>query len=129
VAGLAIPASTVNRVLKWLLKRGTVPRGYIGVGLQPVAVPESFQNKLSLKHSGGLMVLSVEPNGPAEKGGILIGDILLEIESTPVDDIGGLQSYLSTEKVGTTVRAKIIRGGELKDIAVTVGERSRKEAP
>ena len=126
VAGLAIPTSTVNRVLEWLLKRGTVPRGYIGVSLQHVPVPESFQKNLSVKNPGGLMVLSVEPDGPAEKGGILVGDILLDIENTPVDDIEDLQSYLSTEKVGTPIHARIIRGGELKNVSVTVGERSRK---
>ncbi len=128
VAGLAIPASTVDRVVDWILKKGSVPRGYIGVGLQPVPVPESFQKKLSLKNSDGLMVLSVEPNGPAEKSGILVGDILLDIESKPINDIEDLQTYLSGDRVGKSVRANIIRGGELKNISVTVGERSRKGA-
>lgn len=129
VAGLAIPASTVNRVAEWLLTKGSVPRGYIGVGLQPVPVPESFQKNLSIKNSAGLMVLSVEPNGPADKSGILIGDILLDIEGKSTDDIDNLQSLLVGEKVGKPVKAKIIRGGAVKEISITVGERSRRGAP
>jgi S1-C subfamily serine protease len=128
VAGLAIPASTVNRVVDWLLEKGTVPRGYIGVGLQSVPVPESFQKNLSLRNSGGLMILNVEPDGPADKSGILIGDILLDIENKAVEDIEDLQAFLAGDRVGKPVRAKIIRGGELKDLSITVGERSRKGA-
>lgn len=128
VAGLAIPASSVNRVIEWLLEKGSVPRGYIGVGLQPVPVPESFQKNLSLKNAGGLMVLSVEPDGPADKSGILIGDILLDIEDKVIEDIEDLQAFLMGDKVGKVVRAKIIRGGTLKDVSVTVGERNRKGA-
>jgi S1-C subfamily serine protease len=128
VAGLAIPSSTVNRVVDWLLKKGSVPHGYIGVGLQPVPVPESFQKNLSLKNEGGLMVLSVEPDGPADKSGILVGDILLDIGDRTIDDIEDLQSFLTGEKVGKATRVKIIRGGELKEVSVTVGERSRKGA-
>ncbi len=128
VAGLAIPASTVNRVTDWLLDKGTVPHGYIGVGLQPVPIPESFQKKLSVKDSGGLMVLNVEQDGPADKGGILVGDILLDIEGKPIEEIEDLQSYLMGDKVGKSVRVRIIRGGELKETSLTVGERSRKGA-
>src|SRR5512140_2134585 len=128
VAGLAVPTSTVNRVVDWLLERGSVPRGYIGVGLQPVPVPESFQKNLSLKNSGGLMVLSVEQDGPADKSGILIGDILLDIEGKTIEDVEDLQSFLMRDRVGKAVRVKIIRGGTLKDLSVTVGERNRKEA-
>lgn len=128
VAGLAIPASTVNRVTDWLLEKGIVPRGYIGVGLQPVPVPESFQKKLSVKNSGGLMVLNVEQDGPADKSGILVGDILLDIESKPIEEIEDLQSYLLGDTVGKSVRIRIIRGGELKDVGITVGERNRKGA-
>ena len=129
VAGLAIPASTVNRVIDWLLEKGTVPRGYIGVGLQPVPVPESFQKNLSIKNTSGLMVLSVEPDGPADKSGILIGDILLDIEGKTTEDVENLQSILVGEKVGKAVAMKIIRGGKTKEVTVTVGERSRKGAP
>ncbi len=128
VAGLAIPASTVTRVVDWLLEKGSVPHGYIGVGLQPVPVPESFQKRLSLKNQNGLMVLNVEPDGPAEKSGILVGDILLDIESKSIEDIEDLQSYLGGDRVGKSVHARIIRGGELKDVAITVGERRRKGA-
>lgn len=128
VAGLAIPASTANRVANWLLEKGTVPRGYVGVGLQPVPVPDSFRQKLSVKNSAGLMVLNVEPDGPADKAGILVGDILLDIDSKPIEEVEDLQSYLLGDRVGKPVRVRIIRGGELKEVGITVGERQRKGA-
>src|ERR1035438_2639527 len=71
IAGLAIPASTVDRVVDEILSRGHVARGYLGVGLQPVELPD---------HHKGLIVLSLEPDGPAAKAGVLIGDVIIRSE-------------------------------------------------
>ncbi|HEX9007341.1 MAG TPA: trypsin-like peptidase domain-containing protein [Bacteroidota bacterium] len=128
IAGLAIPASSVNRVVDWLLEKGTVPRGYLGIGLQPVKVPETFREKLHVKNDEGVMVVSVESGGPAERAGILVGDILLDIDRTSLEDVEDLQALLGPEKIGKPVQARLVRGGELKDIAVTVGERSRRNS-
>ena len=70
IAGLAIPAVTIDRVVDEILTRGHVARGYLGVGLQPVELPD---------HQKGLIVLSLEPEGPAAKAGVLIGDILVTL--------------------------------------------------
>src|SRR5207248_1508323 len=71
---IAIPVETVNRVTETLLAHGTVPRGFIGVGLQPVALPDHLKSKLNLDQSTALIVVSVQPGGPAEQGGVMIGD-------------------------------------------------------
>ncbi len=126
IAGVAIPASSVNRVVDWLLEKGTVPHGYLGIGLQPVKVPETFREKLGVKNDEGVMVVSVENGGPAEKAGILVGDILLDIDRTSLEEVDDLQALLGPDKIGKPVQARLVRGGELKDIAVTVGERSRR---
>jgi S1-C subfamily serine protease len=125
-APLAIPAETVNRVTDSLLAHGTVPRGFIGVGLQPVALPDHLKAKLNLSQSGALIVVSVHPGGPAEKGGVMIGDLLLELAGKPVGDTDDIQSALDSGSVGKAIPVRVVRGGALADLEITVGQRPRR---
>lgn len=126
VAGLSIPATTVNRVVDELLAHGAVPQAYIGVGLQPVPIPASFRSRLAIANTDGIMVLEVEQGGPADTSGILVGDIVFAIEGRGVASIEELQSLIGGKKGGTPVAARLIRGGELKEITLTIGERPRE---
>lgn len=123
VAGLAIPATDVNRIVDLLLEKGSIPRPYLGVGLQSVPLPESFTQRLSIGGTHGTMVLSLEKDGPAEKAGIFVGDILFELDSTPTGDVGDIQTILAPHTVGKSLKARIIRGGELAEATITIGER------
>jgi len=114
IAGLAIPASTINRVADEILSRGHVARGYLGVGLQPVTVGD---------HLKSLIVLSVERGGPADKAGVLVGDIFVSLGGKEVSDTGDVQSILDTAAVGEAVQAGLLRGGEPHPITITLGER------
>src|SRR6202162_74419 len=76
---LAIPAATIDRVTDELLRQGHIARGYLGVGLQPIPLPEHLRTKLK-SAEGGLIVLSVEPDGPAGQAGVLIGDVLIALD-------------------------------------------------
>jgi S1-C subfamily serine protease len=126
-AGVAIPVATIERVAAELLTRGRIARGYLGVGLQPVALPDHLVTKLNLAAKTGLIVLTAEPGAPAERAGILIGDVLLTLDGKPLADIHGLQAALGTDYVGKTVQAQILRGGELAETSITVGERPRRQ--
>ncbi len=117
IAGLAIPASTVDRVVDEILSRGHVARGYLGVGLQPVELPD---------HHKGLIVLSLEPDGPAAKAGVLIGDVLVSLGGKDVTDTDDIQSVLEGHKVGSKIEAGVVRGGVAATIGVVIGERSRR---
>ena len=117
IAGLAIPAVTVDRVVDEILTRGRVARGYLGVGLQPVELPD---------HQRGLIVLSLEPAGPASSAGILIGDILVTLGGMPVQDTDDIQLVLERHVVGGKVAVEVLRGGESRAIDVVVGERPRR---
>ena len=125
-AGLTIPASTVNRVVDVLLVKGRIARGYLGVGMQPVRLPDAMQTTLVPPTDSGLIVLSVEPGGPAGRAGLLIGDILFALDGAPVRDTDDVQAVLGPERVGQTVRASIIRGGAVQELMITVGERPQK---
>jgi len=126
---LAIPAATIQRVAGQLLQKGHVARGFLGVGLQPIALPEHLQGKVKVgdgSSKGALIVLSVELDGPAARGGMVIGDVLVALEDTRVDSTDDIQEFLGTESVGRTVHASVIRGGELARLAITIGERPRR---
>ena len=118
LAGLAIPASTINRVLEEILTRGRVSRGYLGVGLQPVTLPD---------HQRGLIVLSVEAGGPAAAAGVLVGDILVSFNGKAAVDTDDVQTALESAGVGETVKADLVRGGLRKQLPITVGERPRRD--
>jgi S1-C subfamily serine protease len=121
---IAIPFETVNRVTDSLLAHGTVPRGFIGVGLQPVALPDHLKSKLNLTQSTGLIVVSVHPGGPAEKGGVMLGDLLVELAGKAVVDTDDVQGALEGS-VGKSVPARVVRGGASVSLDITVGLRPR----
>jgi S1-C subfamily serine protease len=128
IAGIAIPAATAARVTAKLLEKGFVPRGYLGIGIQPVALPEQLAKNLTLSSQSGLMVLMVEPQGPADKAGVLIGDILVAVDGTTVEGPEDLQKYSDSGVIGKNATAKFIRGGEIKELPITIGERPRRSA-
>lgn len=118
---VAIPAATIARVVDTLLTHGRVRRGYLGVGAQPVRLPEALAQ--SLDQSTGLMLVSVEPGSPAEKGGLHLGDTIVSLGSEPIRQIDDLLGLLAGDRVGESVALKVYRGGEVQDVAITVGER------
>jgi S1-C subfamily serine protease len=127
---LTIPAATIGRVADELLRRGHIARGYLGVGLQPIPLPEHLKAKLKLPSDktigAGLIVLSVEPDGPAGQSGIVIGDVLVALNGRPVAGTDDVQEFLSSDQVGQSLKASVVRGGELIERSITVGERPRR---
>jgi S1-C subfamily serine protease len=128
IGGLAIPGSTIQRVAEKLVERGFVPRGYLGIGVQPVPFSEELRQSFSVPNKSGLITLTVESNGPAAKAGLLIGDIVVALAGAPVEDTDDLQSYLDAAAIGSPVKVNFVRGGALQELTVTVGERQRRRS-
>jgi S1-C subfamily serine protease len=120
---LAIPVSTVNRVVDEILTRGRVARGYLGVGLQPVRLPETLKGKLPVAGAVALVVLNVQPDGPAAGAGLVVGDVVVALNGTPVTDVRDVRTTVGSAPVGSSVTASILRGGEPAELTITVGER------
>ncbi len=118
---LTIPSLTVDRVVESILSHGRVQRGYLGVGVQPVNLPEALAAELG--QETGLILISVEPDTPAEAGGLTLGDTLLSVHGEPVRRLDDLLSMLSADLVGEEVIVRILRGGDVREQKVTVGER------
>jgi S1-C subfamily serine protease len=124
---LAIPVSTVNRVIQ-RLEKGDMNRGYLGLGMQSVPIPEELKNTLKLSGDSGLIVVTVEAEGPGAKGGVQFGDVIVSFEGTAVGSVRDLQPFLEPESVGKTIAATLIRGGKPVEVNITIGERTRKDS-
>ncbi len=120
-ASLALPLSAVKPVVESLKTHGQVKRGFLGVHTQPVRLDPATAQKL--KQETGLMVIGAESDGPAAKAGLLQGDVLVGMGDVALTDVGDLQAALGPGTVGKSLKAKLIRGGEVKEVTVTVGER------
>jgi len=120
---IAIPAHTVSAVVDTLLEKGRIPRGYLGVGLQQVRLPEALRQSLQRNEKTAAIVLDVEPNGPAHKAGIVIGDILVSLGGRQVAQLEDIQSQLHGEVIGKPVAVKFIRGGAMQEVSMLIGER------
>lgn len=127
VSAFAIPPSTLNRVVQQLVAHGRIPRGYLGVGLQPIALPEHLIKKLDRPAGTALIVISVGTDTPAARAGLLIGDILLDLGGQIMHSPENVHELLNSQSIGNKLRAKILRGGEPVEVELTVGERPHKE--
>jgi S1-C subfamily serine protease len=125
---LAVPVTTVGRVVDELLRQGHVSRGYLGIGMQPVRLPDGLRSALGLPGDGGLIVVTVEPDGPAARAGLLLGDVLVALDGVPTADLDDVQGRLGGDRIGTTVTALVVRAGARAEVRVTVGERPRRGA-
>jgi len=123
---LAIPASAVNRVVDELQRRGRIPRAYLGVSTQPVRLPEPVRQRLNLDQQTAVIVVEVQAASPAAAAGLTIGDVIVSLGATRIADPTDLKSALRPDRVGESITASVIRGGEPKDFQVTVGERPRR---
>jgi S1-C subfamily serine protease len=118
----AVPAATIERVSSALLEYGHLPQGYLGAGLHPIALPLHLREGLGLNTDAGLMTVSVDPDSPAGKAGLLMGDVLTELNGHAVNRLERLRALLS-EFVGKTIPVRVIRGGAMAELSVKIAER------
>ena len=120
---IAVPASVINKIADTLLKKGRIPRGYLGVGLQPVTLPDNLRESLQRKEKTAAIVLEIQPDGPADKAGIVIGDILVSLAGHPIARPGDIQSLLVGDAIGKSLPLKLLRGGSIQESHIVVAER------
>ena len=118
---LTVPLATLRRVTEMLLAHGRIRRGYLGVSTQPVRLPVVLAERLG--QETGLLLITVESNSPAEQGGLLLGDTLVALDGAAIRHPDDLLSCLSTERIGTTVLIRIVRGGQVQEQSLVLGER------
>ena len=127
-ARLAVPATTVTRVADELMRTGHVSRGYLGLGMQPVRLPEPLRRQLGLTRETGLIVVTVEPDGPAARAGVLLGDVLVALDGAPVSDLDDVQARLGSDRIGVAVPAVLVRAGARTELSIIIGAQPRRRA-
>jgi len=116
-----IPPLTIARVVGEILSHGRVRRGYLGVGAYPVSLKGDLQQLSGT--STGLLVVSVQPDSPAAKAGILLGDTLVSLDGQKLEGMGDLLGFLNHGKIGQSVVIKLIRAAQLTQVTLTIGPR------
>jgi S1-C subfamily serine protease len=120
---IAVPASSINKIVDTLLQKGHIPRGYLGVGLQPVRLPDALREKLKWNEKTAAIVMDVHPGGSADKAGMVIGDILISLAGDPVTRLEDIQAHLAGDSIGKKLSLKFVRGGAIQEASIVVGER------
>ncbi len=120
--GIALTQATVAPTVASLLKHGSVRQGYLGVGVQTVRLPTSLRKEL--RQETGVLLNSVEPDSPAESGGLVLGDILVTLDGEAVHSPDDLAVVLRGDRVGKEVPLRLIRGGVLQEMSVEISVRA-----
>jgi S1-C subfamily serine protease len=120
---LLIPSLTVDRAVDQLLARGHVFRGYLGAGLQPMKQERASNGLQSSGSRRGVLVVSIDPNGPSARAGILVGDIVTVWNGKPIERVREIMRQLGPESIGSTVDLGLVRGGAPTALRVVIGER------
>ena len=121
--GVAIPASIAWASADKILTVGTPRRGFVGVAVQPVALPASQQPD---DRARALLVVGVTSGSPAERAGLIVGDVLLAFDGKATESPEDLLDLLAGHRVGQSVVAHVLRGGAARDVQITVAERTRE---
>jgi S1-C subfamily serine protease len=120
---VVIPVSVLRRSGEQLLAHGRIARAWLGAGMRSVEIPPRIRERLALESTNGLIVVSVASEGPAERAGVTLGDVLVALDASPTPDIDGLRSALAEKSIGARVNLKLVRGGELQTLEVTLEAR------
>lgn len=119
---VSLPTTTVRRVVEALLAHGKVRRGYLGVSTQRIRLSGAMAEQTG--QETGLLVNQVVEGSPAEAGGLFLGDTILAVAGEPVRHHDDLLARLSGDRVGAAVPFRILRGGQVMDVPVVIGERA-----
>lgn len=119
---VTIPAASIERAVSTLLAKGRMPVPFVGLGLQPVHLSAGAE---AATHRA-LLVVMVEPAGPAQQAGLLVGDIVTTLDGESLKRASDLERVLDPERVGQRVRLGVIRGGKQQEVAITIGDREAR---
>jgi serine protease Do len=118
---LAVTSATISRIAEKLIAHGYVSHGFLGVALQPVALPGGIKEKL--QQESGIMLLGIEPDGPAAASGLILGDVLVVAGGEKLAGPEALAEFLQKTPAGQTVTFQVLRAGVIQDLNVKIGER------
>jgi S1-C subfamily serine protease len=117
--GIAVPINTVKRIVESLKSEGKVKRAYLGIVSDTVRLPEEIATQTRVNQHSGVMIYQVEPDSPAKKAGLAMGDVIVKFNEKNIEDIDDLHRYLTSEIIGKPTRLQMLRGESLTELIVT----------
>ncbi len=120
---ITIPVDILWQVTADLAEHGSVRRGFLGIRSQPVSLDAVIQTNLKRSQDSGLLLVGIEPDSPASRAGLIVGDILVGIDGKAITSPEDLQTRLDRGTVGQAIAVEVMRGGQRHDVTVTIGER------
>src|SRR5262249_8783425 len=115
---ICVPHTTIARACEELSTRGSVARPYFGIAVRPVQLSDRSREELGLGTPYGVLVIQIEPKGPADEGGLLIGDVLVRAGGESIADTEDLLDLLSKKRIGDELEAYVVRGGKLVTLRI-----------
>ncbi len=125
--GIAIPVNKVKAIADRLMTGKTVKKGYLGIIANTVAIPQEIAEQAGLEQETGVMIFSVEPDSPARKAGLAMGDVIVKINDKPVMDFYDLPRFLIEDVVGKESKLTIIRRENLIEATIVPTIRGDEE--
>jgi S1-C subfamily serine protease len=122
-AAITVPADIAWNIAGTLVSHGRIKRGYLGIRSQPVEIAANLQKALKREQPTGLLIVGVENDSPASRGGLMVGDILVAVAGEPVSHHDELFARLQGDMTGQSTGTEILRGGQPQTVNVVVGER------
>jgi S1-C subfamily serine protease len=123
---ITIPTATIERVVGEIVEHGGVFRPYLGLAMQPVALPAELAKSLKIDREAALMVMQVESGSPSAESGVTLGDMIVSINQQPVSGIEDIQRALGAAKRGDSVQLGYVRGGQSGSTKVKLADRPRR---
>lgn len=123
---LAISNTSINQIVDEIAKHGHRKQGFLGIGAQPVRLPEAFAEEFD--QETGLLIAAIEADSPASAGGLFIGDIIINLDGQATRTLDELLSTLTGDRVGKDVPMTVVRGGEIQSLTVNIGEKPASES-
>ena len=120
---VTIPHDVLDRIAGVLLEKGRIARGYLGVALQPVRIPGSFQEKVGGEQETGLLITGIQQDSPAEQASLMLGDTIVSFGGQTVSDPRQVHEQLGPDSIGNALAVRLLRAGEIVETSVTPGER------
>jgi S1-C subfamily serine protease len=124
--GVVVPVATLRRVVGALLAHGQVRRGFLGLGLQPVRLLAPLEAVAG--QPSALVVVGIEAGSPADRAGVLLGDLLLAFDGEPLRHPADLLPLLEEDRIGRQAVLRLLRGGENRELRLGIAPRADAEA-
>ena len=118
--GIAIRTSKIKGIVENLKSYGRVRRAYLGITSYPISIPEEATRQAGMSQDSGLMIVSVEPNSPAKKAGLLIGDVVLSLDGNKVGSLHDIERLLTQELIGKAVKLAVLRSEKLTELTIVL---------